>query len=377
MALVLAFSAGMLAPARGFLQWLLGRHYPIADVGAAGLLEHLSSPFQLPPGLVHAPAGELGAGIGLCLALTAVFARQVQRRKEVQTRAQIALRFAWVPVALAAVLGLGAAIVAGDWPLAPASAAHAFAADVAVLSAWALLAATLRWSGRFRNELFHQAKSAHRALWWPEHLPGFAAVATGLGAVAVAHGRFGRNPLTVVAADAVFVLFMLVGLGGVTALAFSAASARPRGTRLLLRVVGVAHALLQTALPLALIAFARLPVIVGLAGALALAGVIGVRLGARGRGGRLALLWLAVGLGALVLVHLGPVARPLSLLALLAAGALGAALACTNFGWYLAIASLLGAHNNEAGGAARLETHRLLLRIPPAPGRPHRLRHRD
>jgi hypothetical protein len=67
-------------------------------------------------------------------------------------------------------------------------------------------------------------------------------------------------------------------------------------------------------------------------------------------------------------VHLDPVGRPLSLLPLLAAGALGAALACTNFGWYLAIASLLGAHNNEAGGAARLETHRLLLRIRLHPG---------
>lgn len=48
---------------------------------------------------------------------------------------------------------------------------------------------------------------------------------------------------------------------------------------------------------------------------------------------------------------------------LLIAGIIGALMSCLWFGWYLAIMLALNAHNNEAGGAARLEGFKQFIRI--------------
>ena len=47
----------------------------------------------------------------------------------------------------------------------------------------------------------------------------------------------------------------------------------------------------------------------------------------------------------------------------LAAILIGAFMSCVWFGWYLAVALLFNGHNNEAGGAARLEGYKQFMRI--------------
>jgi hypothetical protein len=51
------------------------------------------------------------------------------------------------------------------------------------------------------------------------------------------------------------------------------------------------------------------------------------------------------------------------LLAALLAGAAGAVLCCLWFGWYLAVCLAYNGHNNEAGGAARIEGFKEFVRV--------------
>ena len=48
---------------------------------------------------------------------------------------------------------------------------------------------------------------------------------------------------------------------------------------------------------------------------------------------------------------------------LLVAGVTGAILTCANFGWYLAVCLAFNGHNNEAGGAARIEQYKGIIRF--------------
>jgi len=45
------------------------------------------------------------------------------------------------------------------------------------------------------------------------------------------------------------------------------------------------------------------------------------------------------------------------------AGAIGAIMSCVFFGWYLAVALAFNGHNNEAGGAARIEGFKEFIRF--------------
>jgi len=45
------------------------------------------------------------------------------------------------------------------------------------------------------------------------------------------------------------------------------------------------------------------------------------------------------------------------------AGVAGAVLSCVLFGWYLAVALAFNGHNNEAGGAARIEGFKQFIRF--------------
>jgi hypothetical protein len=47
----------------------------------------------------------------------------------------------------------------------------------------------------------------------------------------------------------------------------------------------------------------------------------------------------------------------------LLAAAAGAVLSCVLFGWYLAVSLAFNGHNNEAGGAARIEGFKQLVRV--------------
>jgi hypothetical protein len=80
-------------------------------------------------------------------------------------------------------------------------------------------------------------------------------------------------------------------------------------------------------------------------------------------------LWLLAGLGAVALAlwlgHPAPVSGSRFLLAFFSGGIFS----CIWFGWYLAVSLGFNAHNNEAGGAARLDAYRHFIRFKLEPDR--------
>jgi hypothetical protein len=51
------------------------------------------------------------------------------------------------------------------------------------------------------------------------------------------------------------------------------------------------------------------------------------------------------------------------ILVYIAAGLVGLVMTCVTFGWYLAVSLAFNGHNNEAGGAARIESFKGFIRI--------------
>jgi hypothetical protein len=56
-------------------------------------------------------------------------------------------------------------------------------------------------------------------------------------------------------------------------------------------------------------------------------------------------------------------AAPMGLLPTVLAGLAGAVMSCLWFGWYLGICSVFNGHNNEVGGAARIEKFKQFIRF--------------
>ena len=76
--------------------------------------------------------------------------------------------------------------------------------------------------------------------------------------------------------------------------------------------------------------------------------------------------WIAVGLLpflAALVMNWGDPAEVVTLWRIFGAALIGALLSCVWFGWYLAVSLAFNAHNNEAGGGARTEQFRHLVRI--------------
>ena len=80
-------------------------------------------------------------------------------------------------------------------------------------------------------------------------------------------------------------------------------------------------------------------------------------------------LWLLAGGGvAAIAIAFGQL-LPVSGVRFVVAFAAGAFFSCVWFGWYLAVAMGFHAHNNEAGGAARLDAYRHFIRFKLEPDR--------
>ena len=60
---------------------------------------------------------------------------------------------------------------------------------------------------------------------------------------------------------------------------------------------------------------------------------------------------------------LPPTSAPSNIYQLPVAAVLGAVMSCVWFGWYLAVALAFNGHNNEAGGAARIEEFKQFIRF--------------
>jgi hypothetical protein len=140
-------------------------------------------------------------------------------------------------------------------------------------------------------------------------------------------------------------------------------------------VLGASHALLQLAVPFLLVRKGHLlwaPIV-----AFVIVGVfqfIGSWLAKFESGWPLAIGWVVFGAALLMTPFVldasmfgGPPVNNLTggrtFLLCFYAGVIGAVMSCALFGWYLAVALAFNGHNNEAGGAARIEGFKHLIRF--------------
>lgn len=188
---------------------------------------------------------------------------------------------------------------------------------------------------------------------------------------------FGTHDAAYLIADLVQILVILGIGGGLIYFAVGVGGHLKKGIgQVGFFVLGISHALLQLAVPFLLVRKGHLllaPIV-----ALAIVGgfqFIGSWLATTFESGwPLAIGWVALGAALLITPFVldasffgGPPVNNLNgwrtFLLCFYAGGIGAVMSCALFGWYLAAALAFNGHNNEAGGAARIEGYKHLIRF--------------
>ena len=236
-----------------------------------------------------------------------------------------------------------------------------------VALAWSVLAVIE--SVWYSEWLFEQSAKENIEPWhyWPLWLLLFLAV-TGFGAALWFFG----HAAALVASDLVS-LFILLAVGGGLVFLAAGTGARLQKTpgKLAFALLGASHGLLQLAVPFLVVRKGHL-----LWAPLAVAATafvfkyLGRWLARMASGWPLAIAWVAFG-AALLCIPFVFDADPLNmpeghwgrLLLCVYAGAVGAVISCVLFGWYLAVSLAFNGHNNEAGGAARIEGFKQIIRF--------------
>lgn len=260
-----------------------------------------------------------------------------------------------------------------------------------------LVLLTFVWAGacvalslRYTEFLFKKAhdkpiSQGDQALPWFLYVSGVLAAGLGLWS-------FGRNNLpALLASDMLFIgAMLLVFFGVVFALPFSAAvglfAKRGATGQVGKLLIGLWHYLLQIAVPFILIRKASLLTLVIAVVVIAVGTPVGERLLARFKGGALAAVWVVLGALTIVLPLWLVPSNPLTgeglwpalvrpwfvpgawtgwwgILPSVLAALVGAVMCCYWFGWYLGVCFAFNGHNNEVGGAARIERFKQFVRI--------------
>ena len=202
---------------------------------------------------------------------------------------------------------------------------------------------------------------------------------TAIGISCVGLWFFGKNNLPAyVISDIVFVLVLAGTIVGIPALAFFASKALLFGKPPLVRfvgklLIGLWHLALQLLLPFLLVRLGSwldwlLAVI------LLVLPIGGKYLLSRNSRALLAGLWVVYGAVMLTLPYITRMFLPLppvftelsgwwALVPALVAGAFGAVFCCLWTGWYFGICFAFNGHNNEVGGAARIEQFKQFIRF--------------
>jgi hypothetical protein len=209
------------------------------------------------------------------------------------------------------------------------------------------------------------------------YLP-FALIAASWISVSYGVWRFGAYNASIVLTDVVTLLVLGLATLGLVALAFFVGGALyERKDRKQFLLLGAWHAFVQVAVPFALIAYCEGWEVVGIIAAIG-AITAAARHYFRVEGSeftytdqkdcarRMWIAWIAVGLLPLLaalVMNWGDPAEVVTLGRIFGAALIGALLSCVWFGWYLAVSLAFNGHNNEAGGGARTEQFRHLVRI--------------
>jgi len=248
---------------------------------------------------------------------------------------------------------------------------------VFIALAWSVLAiiASVKYSGWLFEAVYHgNLKSCH---YWPVWVLNiFSAV--GFGA---SLWFFGKQESAFLVSDLALLLILLAVGAGLTFFAFSTGGRLQKGAgKVGFLLLGATHGFLQLLVPFLIVRkghllWAPLAVLI----LVVIFKYMGSSLAKLENGWPLALSWLVF--GALLVATpfvLDATNRPfilngdelniadtrwLQFLLCVYAGAIGAVTSCVLFGWYLAVSLAFNGHNNEAGGAARIEGFKEFIRF--------------
>jgi hypothetical protein len=183
---------------------------------------------------------------------------------------------------------------------------------------------------------------------------------------------FGKHESAYLISDLVQLMILLGGSIGLIYFAYGVGGGLLKGKgKVGILFLGASHALLQLAVPFLMVRKGHL-LLAPLAALLLIIifKFIGRALARLKNGWPLAMAWILFGAGLLAIpfiFHADSLnitgSRAWLFLLCFYAGLIGAVLSCVIFGWYLAVALAFDAHNNEAGGAARIEGFKQFIRF--------------
>jgi hypothetical protein len=218
--------------------------------------------------------------------------------------------------------------------------------------------------------LFHRAY--YGPVKWYDYWPNWVLVLFALSTVGLSLWYFGKYNV------AAFMISDIVFMGTIGAVVFGLLfwAIRTGGHlqtgrgKVLFALFGFWHGILQVLVPFLLVKRGSWLSFVLVALSVVIFRWIGMRL-INLHSRWLAILWFVYGLWLLYLPFLRDPKHSvfatrsllLILLALVAASLGGLVMACVSFGWYLAVSLAFNGHNNEAGGAARIEGFKAFMRI--------------
>jgi hypothetical protein len=251
---------------------------------------------------------------------------------------------------------------------------HPLTSDFAVLAMLAVSFLCLWWCRQYDDALNGKVRRTGSLSWmdWLQLsiLWGFT-VLSGVFGIA----RYGYYPLAVSAVDIVFLVIVLSILIGLPVFAWKAGAHLYRlPGKIGFLLLGLVHAILQLSVPVVLVVSCG-PKFGGFAALATVAFTLVVgqlvpyllrRSRAQERylvGTLLLVLWLAWSGGLMAFAWLNRSPQVVDVWSFALALGLGAILSCTWLGWYLAVSLCFDGHNNEAGGGARIERFKQLIRF--------------
>ena len=234
---------------------------------------------------------------------------------------------------------------------------------------WAILAViqSIIYSGW----LFEESYTGNIRAW--HYWPIWVLLIMAVGQLGASRWVFGKHESSYLISDLVQLTVLLGGLIGLTYFAITTGGKLKKGFgKAGFLLLGISHAVLQLTVPFVLLRKGHwiwAPLV-----ALAIVGIyqfIGRALAKLQNGWPLAISWIFFGAALLITPFVLPSPSFLNIpdgfwptLGLcLYAGAIGAVMSCALFGSYLAVALGFDGHNNEAGGAARIEGFKHLIRF--------------
>ena len=234
---------------------------------------------------------------------------------------------------------------------------------------WAILAVIQ--SVIYSGWLFEESYTGNIRTW--HYWPIWGLLILGVGQLAASFWFFGKHEASYLISDVVQLTVLLGGLIGLTYFAVSTGGKLKKGVgKFAFLLLGISHAVLQLAVPFLLVRKGHLLLAPIVAFAIViLYQFIGGALAKAKNGWPLAISWVLFGAALLITPFVLPSPTFLNIpdefwptmFLCIYAGAIGMVMSCALFGAYLGVALAFNGHNNEAGGAARIEGFKQLIRF--------------